>query len=336
LSSVAARHHDVHLLNLYRADDRQGGRLSRANLLRTVADARAVSAASRGVDIVHIHTALLPLVTMLRAGLLARAARRAGASVLLHVHSGLAQTWLTTRLRRVVARRVLGAADRLIVVTEGSRAALAAALGAERVLLIDNGVKIEPSVLPTAAHRPPRILYVGVLSPRKGLIELSRASFLLREGGVDHELWLVGGTPEEGDAPEAEVRAAAGDRARFLGVRRREDMPAIYSEADVFCLPSWYEGMPLSLLEAMAAGLPVVATAVGDVGRAVVDSVTGRVIAVHDVNALTSALEILLRDPALRQRMGNAGRERVEADFDIHKTCARVDALYTELGRRPA
>lgn len=284
----------------------------------------------------HIHTALLPLVTMLRAGLLARAARRAGARVLLHVHSGLAQTWLTTRSRRALAARVLGPVDRLIVVTEGSRAALAAALGADRVVLIDNGVKIEPSAPPPAAHQPPRILYVGVLSPRKGLIELSQASSLLLERGVDHEVWLVGGTPEEGDAPEAEVRAATGDRALFLGVRPREDMPAIYREADVFCLPSWYEGMPLSILEAMAAGLPVVATAVGDVGRAVADSVTGRVIAVHDVSALASALEILLRDPALRQRMGNAGRERVEAGFDIHKTCARVDALYTELSRRSA
>ena len=332
---MAARHHDLRLLNLYRADDRRGGRLSRANLLRTVADARAVFVASRDADIVHIHTALLPLVTMLRAGLLARAARRAGARVLLHVHSGLAQTWLTTRSRRVLAGRVLGAADRLIVVTEGSRAALAAALGAERVLLIDNGVEIEPSARPPA-HQPPRILYVGVLSPRKGLIELSQASFLLLERGVDHEVWLVGGTPEEGDAPEAEVRAAAGDRVRFLGVRPREDMPAIYREGDVFCLPSWYEGMPLSLLEAMAAGLPVVATAVGDVGRVVADSVTGRVIAVHDVSTLASALEILLRDPALRQRMGNAGRERVEADFDIQNTCARVDALYTELSRRSA
>jgi glycosyltransferase involved in cell wall biosynthesis len=331
LGSEVGRHHDVRFLNLYRADDRRGGRFNRANMLRTLADGRAVREASRAADIVHIHTALLPLVTMLRAGVLARAARGAGRRVLLHVHSGLAQAWLSSAARKVVARRVLAPVDTVITVTEGSRRSLEAVLGPARVVLIDNGVDVSAFGPQPEPHDPPRILYVGVLSPRKGVVDLLRAAARLTERGVRHEVWLAGGTPEEGAGPEAEVRAAAGPSVRLLGVQPRDAMAGLYRDADLFCLPSWYEGMPLSVLEAMASGLPVVASDVGDVARAITDGVSGRLVRAHDVEQLTAALQPLLLEPALRGRMGRAGRQRVEARFDVATTCARLDALYAEM-----
>jgi len=331
LGSEIRRHHELRFLNLYRADDRRGGRLNRAELLRTFADARAVRRASRAADIVHLHTALLPLVTMLRAGLLARAARAAGARVLLHVHSGLAQTWLTSAGRRTMAHRVLAPVDKVITVTEGSRGSLQAVLSRDRVVLIDNGVEVSAFGPQPDPHDPRRILYVGVLSPRKGVIDLLRAAARLTERGIPHEVWLAGGTPEEGARPEAEVRAAAGPTVRFLGVQPREAMARLYRDADLFCLPSWYEGMPLSLLEAMASGLPVVASDVGDIARAITDSVTGHLVPAQDVERLIAALEPLLLQPAVRRRMGQAGRQRVEDRFDMATTCARLDALYTEM-----
>jgi glycosyltransferase involved in cell wall biosynthesis len=108
-------------------------------------------------------------------------------------------------------------------------------------------------------------------------------------------------------------------------------MPAEFAAADVFCLPSWWEAMPLSVLEAMATGLPVVATDVGDVGRSVVDGVTGRVVPVRDPEALADALEPLLTDPELRRRMGKAGLERVCEMFSSEVTADRVSAVYEEL-----
>jgi glycosyltransferase involved in cell wall biosynthesis len=89
--------------------------------------------------------------------------------------------------------------------------------------------------------------------------------------------------------------------------------------------------MPLSVLEAMAAGLPVVATDVGDVGRAVADGVTGHVVPVRNPEKLADALEPLLVDPELRRRMGRAGRERVVQMFSSDVTAASVSALYDEL-----
>jgi glycosyltransferase involved in cell wall biosynthesis len=108
-------------------------------------------------------------------------------------------------------------------------------------------------------------------------------------------------------------------------------MPAAFAEADVFCLPSWWEAMPLSVLEAMAAGLPVVATDVGDVGRAVADGVTGYVVPVRDPVRLAGALEPLLTDMDLRRQMGVAGRARAAAMFSSQVTAGQVSALYDEL-----
>jgi len=108
-------------------------------------------------------------------------------------------------------------------------------------------------------------------------------------------------------------------------------MPGLYRQADIFCLPSWSEGMPLSVLEAMATGLPVVASDVGDIARAVEDRVTGRIIRAQDIDGLTDSLEPLLLDAGLRRRLGDAGRRRVEERFNLAQTCARLDALYGEV-----
>jgi glycosyltransferase involved in cell wall biosynthesis len=201
----------------------------------------------------------------------------------------------------------------------------------ERVALIDNGVSVEGYPEHRPGHGPPRILYVGLLTPRKGVVDLLTASRLLSDRGVAHELCLLGGTPDEGPAAEAEVRAALDGTARLLGTRPPEQMPAAFADADVFCLPSWWEAMPLSVLEAMAAGLPVVATDVGDVGRAVADGITGHVVPVRDPEALADALEPLLTDPDLRRRMGMAGRARVTGMFSSAVTAGEVSALYAEL-----
>jgi glycosyltransferase involved in cell wall biosynthesis len=108
-------------------------------------------------------------------------------------------------------------------------------------------------------------------------------------------------------------------------------MADLYRAVDLFCLPSWWEAMPLTVLEAMASGLPVVATTVGDIARAVEDGVTGRLVPPQQATALVDALEPLLRDASLRMSMGAAGRDRVQRLFNIQATCAAIGAIYREL-----
>jgi glycosyltransferase involved in cell wall biosynthesis len=325
--------HELRLLNLYQDGDRAGGRLTMANVARTLGDIGRVWRAARGAELTHIHTALVPLVTLLRVGGLTLAARLAGARVLVHVHSGMVEPWLSSPRRRMLARIALGAANHVVTVSSGSEAALKTALGANRVSLIYNGVDLG-AYDPGPPHHPPRILFAGVLTPRKGVVDLLEASRLLHDRGVDHELLLAGGTPEEGARVEAEVRQAAGrtvPSAQFLGPQPHGDMPALYRRADIFCLPSWWEAMPLTVLEAMAAGLPVVATPVGDVARMVEDGVTGRLVAPNRPPALADALEPLLRSVELRRAMGRRGRQRVDERFSIAGTAAALDRVYGEL-----
>jgi len=154
---------------------------------------------------------------------------------------------------------------------------------------------------------------------------------LRREHDAHHQLPLLSGTRDEGPDAEGQLRDALDDSVQLLGSRAPEDMPAAFAEADVFCLPSWWEAMPLSVLEAMAAGLPVVASDVGDVGRAVVDGTTGFVVPKQDPHKLADALAPLLKDADLRARMGDEGRDLVERRFSSDVTAASVSALYAEL-----
>lgn len=336
LSSEAATSRQARFLNLAHDRQRQGGKLSVANLARTVRDVRAIWREAAECDLVHIHSALAPAVTLVRAGLLALAARLRGCRVIVHGHGGRVQLWLTTRPRRLLVRIGLVGAARVVAVAEEGCAALRAVLGAERVVLVNNGVDLEQFSPPLGkpSHDPPRVLYVGLLTPRKGVIDLVEASTILRGRGVLHELWLAGGSPDEGPTAEAQVRTALGPEVRLLGVRAHDEMPVLYREADVFCLPSWWEAFPLSVLEAMASGLPVVASAVGDVGRIVEDGSSGLLVPPRDPRELAAALETLLTDATRRAAMGAAGRHRVERSFSITSTLAAIEAIYAELEGR--
>ena len=280
---------------------------------------------------VHINSALAPTVTVVRAGLLALAGRARGCAVVVHAHGGNIETWLTSRRARLVMRAAMWPAAAVVAVWTSGERALAQALGPDRVTLIDNGVDATRFTGSETAHEPPRVLYVGLLTPRKGVLDLVEASRMLRAEGVAHELMLLGGTPDEGPAAAEPVLAAAEGHAHLLGTRLPEQMPSAYADADIFCLPSWWEAMPLSVLEAMASGLPVVASDVGDVSRVVADGATGYVVPAKSPDELASALRKLLVDPGLRRRLGQAGRRRAEEHFSDVATARAISDLYASV-----
>jgi len=329
--SALASRHDIRLLNLTRDEEPRAGRLTGSNVSRTLADARAVWRTSAGADLVHQHSALVPAVTLMRAGLLALAARARGRRVILHVHSGQVELWLSSRLRRALARVALAPVDRIVTMSNPSGRAIAAAMKSD-VTIVDNWVDLDEFSPTDPVHSPPRVLFAGLLTPRKGAADLLRASAILSERGVAHELMLAGGTPDEGPHAEEEVRRVSAPAAVFLGALPHERMAAQLGAADVFCLPSWWEAMPLSILEAMASGLPVVATRVGDIPRVVEDGVTGVLVPPNDPPALADALDALLADPDMRRRMGAAGRHRVEERFTAARALEAIDDLYGQFG----
>jgi glycosyltransferase involved in cell wall biosynthesis len=146
------------------------------------------------------------------------------------------------------------------------------------------------------------------------------------------ELWLVG-DGELREAVQHQVRALGIEsRVRFLGVR--SDIPDLLRAADVFVFPSRWEGNPLSVMEAMAAGLPVVATAVGGVPELVEDGASGILVPNEDLHGLVAAMQRMAQNPDLREQMGRAARCRAVERFDIRQTVRAYEALYEEILQR--
>jgi glycosyltransferase involved in cell wall biosynthesis len=207
------------------------------------------------------------------------------------------------------------------------RAGLAAHTCDERTtVVIRNGV--EPAAVQSAGGRPgrPRLLTVGRLQAPKDAVTLIRALAALRERPF--EAVVVGDGPDR-PAVEEEIRVLGLEPAVELA-GDRDDVPDLLASADLFVLSSRSEGLPLSILEAMAAGLPVVASNVGGVPEAVVDGDTGLLVPPSDPQSLATAIGRLLDDPALRRRLGEAGRMRVAEHFDL----AAVHQAHLDLYRR--
>jgi glycosyltransferase involved in cell wall biosynthesis len=329
-SSELADKHEITFLNVAHSGVPEGGEVTTGNIVRTFRDARNVFRLAKDHDIVHIHSALAPAVTVARGGLLSLAARLRGCAVIMHAHGGNIETWLTAPWRRRLMQLAMLPAHRVVAVWSAGERALSASIGAHKVRLIDNGVDCSRYLDPEPAHDPPRVLYVGLLTPRKGVLDLITASRELQADGVKHELRLLGGTPDEGPAAAEPVIAAADGAATLLGTRPPDEMPQAYSEADIFCLPSWWEAMPLSVLEAMAAGLPVVASDVGDVSR-LVTAECGHVVPVKAPQELAEALRSLLSDVDVRREMGASARARARSAFSSTATAEAIDGLYGEI-----
>jgi sugar transferase (PEP-CTERM/EpsH1 system associated) len=246
-------------------------------------------------------------------------------------------------LREFLKRQTAGMDDRIIAVCEIAREAeiKRAMMSPDKVVTIYNGISAERFVDldPQTAARTrqtfripveaPLLGSVGRLHPQKGFTDLLTAFAQIRERIPSVRLFLAGGGKSRADL-EAQARSLGlSEAVTIAGVRA--DVPEVLAALDVFVLPSRWEGMPNAVLEAMAAGLPVVATAVGGTPEAVVDGVTGLLVPPRDPGALVQAIEWVLRDPNLRRRMGQAGRKRVEQHFSIEDTIRQTEALYETL-----
>jgi colanic acid/amylovoran biosynthesis glycosyltransferase len=175
---------------------------------------------------------------------------------------------------------------------------------------------------------PLRILCVGRLVAVKGQAVLLEALADLRRRGMAVHLTLVGDGPSRAALERRATQLGLGEHVTFTGPMGDDRMPGFYADADVFCLPTFAEGLPIVLMEAMATELPVVTTPVAGIPELVEDRVTGRIVAPSDAGQLADALEELGREPELARRLGVAGREKVLAEFDIRDAAAELERLF--------
>jgi glycosyltransferase involved in cell wall biosynthesis len=256
--------------------------------------AQAARRASRDADLVHAHW--LP----------------SGAVALTCGKPFVVQLWGTdvelAKRARPLARRVLQRA-RLVVCASNALSEAARELGAREVRVIPSAVELPKRVgEPT---EPPEVLFVGRLSPEKGILELVQAA---------EKMTLV----VAGDGPLRDRVPGA------LGFVPHHELAPLYERAAVVAVPSHREGFGVACAEAMAHGRPVVASAVGGLLDLVVDGETGLLVPPRDVSALRAALERLLADGDLRRRLGEAGRERARKHFSWPAVTAATIEAYRD------
>jgi len=177
------------------------------------------------------------------------------------------------------------------------------------------------------------VAFVGNLLRHKGLHRLIAA--LSEVGGERWHLVVVGTGPEEERCRARVDTLGLGARATFAGALEPEDVERLLPAVDILALPSTTEGMPYVVLEAMACGLPVVAGRVYGIPEMVRDGREGHLVDPADVGALAQALDRLITDAGLRERMGSAGRARFEEFFTLKRQVSAIEGVYRELlGRR--
>lgn len=266
-----------------------------------------------------------------------RLKRRLGTRLLVELHGQHyftharfgSQAWLTQN----VAKFVFARADRIRVLSEGMRARVLDRYGRH----LDGKIVTLPPRVDlsrfdrmrtdwTIAGRP-KIAMSGAVNENKGQLRLIRSVFAAK---LDAEVWIFGDGPQAEACRQEAAALGAEDRVRFFGHLTHAELAQLLPQADVLVVFSRQEGTPRALMEAMAVGIPVVTVDVGFCADVVANDVEGIVLGADPERQLPMALATLFGDPAMRERMGKAGRARVEREFDAEKLYTRYRALIAE------
>jgi glycosyltransferase involved in cell wall biosynthesis len=296
-------------------------------IVRTVVELR------RRPDIVHIHFA--SRASSVRKMLLARLALASGARVVMHAHGGgYRDYWAGLSAgSRAATLRTLSRAHCLIVLGESWRDFFAAAgVPRDRIVVLPNPVQL-PAVLPKRLGRSHvRLVYLGLFARFKGVFDLIDALTRLPPECLGRTRLVLAGN---GDLKAVRELAERRGLTRFVEVRDwlgPAERDRLLGSADAFVLPSYAEGLPMSLLEAMAWGLPVISTTVGSIPEHVREGVHGMLVQPGDVSELAGAIERIVMDDGLRARMGEQARRAVEP-LNIEAYTRKIVAIYDAVSR---
>jgi glycosyltransferase involved in cell wall biosynthesis len=264
--------------------------------------------------------------------------------VILSCRRDLSHWWWYTPRRRTFLRHVQNRSKYVIANSRAVADFLVKEDGFDPKLIkvIRNGVDLDRFVAVRADRQerfpdlPPQSQLIAVVAnmnvETKGHTDLIRAAAEVSREFHGAKFLLVGDGVERSLLEALTQQLGLSDTVLFLG--RRKDVPSLLACCDLFVLPSWAEGLPNSVLEAMAAGLPVVSTRVGGTAEIIEDGVDGLLVAPKDPHALAQAIMRILKDREFAKRMAQSARERARTQFGFDRLLAELDDLYFE-GRYP-
>jgi glycosyltransferase involved in cell wall biosynthesis len=295
--------------------------------------------------LVRLHTMDAPLVHVQLSSrasfwrkavvcLLARLARR---PYLLHVHGSEFADFYheCSPARRRIVRAVLARATLVLALSEAWRAILQQISPGARIEVLTNAVPLPPPDAMAVPSRPPTLLFFGEIARHKGVFELAQAFARVADELPQLRLIYAGTGSGVEETRRLIEQFRLGSRVRFTGWLQAQRKQATLAGATLFVLPSFVEGMPMALLEAMSFGLPVIATPVGGVPEILTHGHDGLLVPPGDIAALAAAIARLTSDPELRQRLGRAARDTVAKRFSLDSAVERLLGIYRRFGIEP-
>ncbi|MCC2954633.1 glycosyltransferase family 4 protein [Massilia sp. IC2-477] len=290
--------------------------------------ARTVACLLRRPEVVHAHAASNG--SFVRKSVLLALARASGARTVFHLHGACFDSFIerSSPLMRRWIRHTLEQSSVVIALSTRWADFLHGFAPQARVVVIPNSVPLPP--LAADRSEAGRILFLGQVEPRKGIYELVDALALLKDRFPQMRL-AIGGQGELIEVKRRARDAGVLDRIEELGWVTAQRKADELARASIFCLPSHAEGLPMALLEAMAAGKAVVSTGVGGIPDALRDGDNGLMIEPGKVEQLAQALSKLLGDDEERRRLGARARATIEQEFESGVVIGQISAVYRQL-----
>lgn len=279
-------------------------------------------------DVVHIHSSFGP--SFYRKLPFIYLSRFFQIPVLNHIHGADFETFYeeAPSLKRKLIQRVYGKCQALIALSEEWKQKLLKIVPKERIFVIENYCRIPE---PIEREHKKQILFLGEIGERKGCFDIPKiyAGALRQHKGA--KLYLAG----EGRLEE--VRQCFGKEQAEMGVTfpgwvRGKEKEKLLKESNVFLFPSYHEGMPMAVLEAMAYGLAIITTRVGGIPKLIDDGESGFLCEPGDIEKMTECLCLLLQDQEKCQRMGEAARRKAIECYSMESHVKKLKALYQKLG----
>jgi glycosyltransferase involved in cell wall biosynthesis len=321
-------------------------KVNTANIGRFFRNARGLRVVARREHpfIVHFHTSrhLAMLKDLLLVAVLKANCR---CKVVGHIHHASYPSLLigSSKAGRLLQLQLLMASfDRILLMSESIQRELSQKMSRSglqrfttRARVVHNFIPL-PELSEKSGDRssPVTLFFIGNVGVQKGIPDLIESAGALQRAGMGFKLVLAGpfDSPSAGEQMKRRVADLGLDQnIRFTGPVFGEEKAALFQAADIFVLPSYGEGVPLSMLEAMSYGLPVVATAVGGIPEVMAHQEMGLLVKPADITALGMALQKLIGSSELRQKMGRLGRRRVEEFHSPARFLSELGAIYAEL-----
>ena len=280
-----------------------------------------------GRDIVHVHAA--HRTSFCRKAFFVLLAKCFGKKTILHLHAPYPHAFDNGFMNRL-ARYVFSHADVVVALSAFWADQVHRIAPCANVVVIPNPCAEPAEEVPPQRLRKRSVLFVGKLEPRKGYADLLRAMSAIIARVPEAELVLAGdGEVEAAGQLAEELRIR--DRIRFLGWVSAEEVHHALSQASVFCLPSYAEGVPMAMLDAMSYRVPVVVTPVGGIPDIIRQGENGFIVNPGDVASIASTIQMLLACSSLRQEVADRAYNDVMAEFSPTTVCQRMATIYDAL-----